>query len=39
MNYPAILTMEGINTSINFPDCPGCQTFAGPDEDPVEIAR
>jgi predicted RNase H-like HicB family nuclease len=39
MNYPAILTTEGTHTLISFPDCPGCQTFAGPGEDPLEIAQ
>ena len=24
---------------IDFPDCPGCQTFADADEDPVAVAR
>ncbi len=33
MRYPAILTMEGNNTLAEFPDCPGCQTFAEPGED------
>jgi predicted RNase H-like HicB family nuclease len=39
VNYPAILTTEGVHTLINFPDCPGCQTFAGPGEDPLDRAQ
>jgi antitoxin HicB len=33
MRYPAILTKEGKYTLAEFPDCPGCQTFAGPGQD------
>jgi DNA-binding XRE family transcriptional regulator/predicted RNase H-like HicB family nuclease len=33
MQYAARLTREGKNTLIDFPDCPGCQTFAEPGED------
>ena len=32
MKYPAIITTEGKQTLAAFPDCPGCQTFAGPGE-------
>lgn len=28
MRYPAIVTREGRATLAEFPDCPGCQTFA-----------
>jgi antitoxin HicB len=30
---------EGTRTTIEFPDCPGCATFADADEDPVAVAR
>ena len=33
MRYPAIITKEGKATLAEFPDCPGCQTFAEPGED------
>lgn len=33
MQYPAVITREGKNTLAQFPDCPGCQTFAGPGQD------
>ena len=33
MQYPAVVTKEGKNTLARFPDCPGCQTFAGPSQD------
>ena len=32
MRYPAIITTDGKNTLADFPDCPGCQTFAEPGE-------
>ena len=32
MRYPAIITKEGRQTLAQFPDCPGCQTFADPGE-------
>lgn len=32
MRYAAIITKEGRNTLAEFPDCPGCQTFAEPGE-------
>src|SRR3954463_1959251 len=32
MRYPAAITREGKNTLAEFPDCPGCQTFARPGE-------
>lgn len=33
MQYPAIITAEGNYTLAEFPDCPGCQTFAREGED------
>jgi DNA-binding XRE family transcriptional regulator/predicted RNase H-like HicB family nuclease len=33
MQYTALLTKEGRNTLVDFPGCPGCQTFAEPGED------
>jgi HTH-type transcriptional regulator / antitoxin HipB len=38
MQYTAVLTREGRNTLIDFPSCPGCQTFAEPGEDIRERA-
>ena len=32
MRYPAIITKERKATLAEFPDCPGCQTFAEPGE-------
>ena len=32
MRYAAVITKEGRNTLAEFPDCPGCQTFAEPGE-------
>jgi DNA-binding XRE family transcriptional regulator/predicted RNase H-like HicB family nuclease len=32
MQYTAFLTKEGRNTLLDFPGCPGCQTFAEPGE-------
>jgi DNA-binding XRE family transcriptional regulator/predicted RNase H-like HicB family nuclease len=37
--YVAVLSKEGARTSIEFPDCPGCQTFAEPNESVTEVAR
>jgi DNA-binding XRE family transcriptional regulator/predicted RNase H-like HicB family nuclease len=39
MRYTALLTKEGRNTLVNFPGCPGCQTFAEPGEDIRERAE
>lgn len=39
MKYPAIVTTEGKHTLAGFPDCPGCQTFAGPGENIEAQAR
>lgn len=33
MQYPAIVLNEGKHTLAEFPDCPGCQTFATAGED------
>jgi DNA-binding XRE family transcriptional regulator/predicted RNase H-like HicB family nuclease len=33
MQYTALLSKEGRNTLVDFPGCPGCQTFAEPGED------
>jgi predicted RNase H-like HicB family nuclease/DNA-binding XRE family transcriptional regulator len=38
MQYPAVITREGKYTLVEFPDCPGCQTFAGPGEDLAALA-
>lgn len=39
MQYPAIITQEGKQTLAEFPDCPGCQTFADPGEDILDLAQ
>ena len=39
MQYPAIVTEEGRATLAEFPNCPGCQTFADPGEEIVEQAQ
>lgn len=39
MRYAAIITKEGRNTLAEFPDCPGCQTFAEPGESVAEQAQ
>jgi predicted RNase H-like HicB family nuclease len=36
--YPALLIKEGQNTRISFPDCPGCETVARPDQDVLDQA-
>src|SRR2546430_41628 len=33
MKYSALVTKEGKQTLAEFPQCPGCQTFADPGED------
>jgi len=38
VRYPAILTREGQYRLAEFPDCPGCQTFASPGEDIERMA-
>jgi predicted RNase H-like HicB family nuclease len=37
--YPALLAREGQDTVITFPDCPGCQAVAGPDEEVLATAQ
>jgi DNA-binding XRE family transcriptional regulator/predicted RNase H-like HicB family nuclease len=39
MEYVAKVERAGKHTLIEFPDCPGCQTFAGPGEHVESIAR
>jgi antitoxin HicB len=39
MEYIAITERDGDRTTIEFPDCPGCATFAEPDEDVLSVAR
>ena len=39
MEYVAKVERAGKHTLIEFPDCPGCQTFAGPGEDVESVAR
>jgi predicted RNase H-like HicB family nuclease len=39
VEYIAELSTEGRFTLVQFPDCPGCQTFAEPGEDVVSVAR
>ncbi len=39
MQYPAIITQEGKRTLAEFPDCPGCVTFAEPGEDILALAQ
>ena len=37
--YPALLIKQGQDTRIEFPDCPGCQTVSGPDDDFLGTAQ
>lgn len=39
MQYVARTTKEGHRTLIDFPDCPGCQTFADRGEEVASVAR
>lgn len=39
MQYPAIITKEGVFTLAEFPDCEGCQTFVRKGESIEESAR
>jgi predicted RNase H-like HicB family nuclease/DNA-binding XRE family transcriptional regulator len=39
MQYPAIITQEGKRILAEFPDCPGCATFAEPGEDILALAQ
>jgi predicted RNase H-like HicB family nuclease/DNA-binding XRE family transcriptional regulator len=36
--YVAKLTREGRHWLVNFPDCPGCQTFGGSKREAIEMA-
>ncbi|HJZ83866.1 MAG TPA: type II toxin-antitoxin system HicB family antitoxin [Polyangia bacterium] len=38
MRYGAITRKEGQRTLVEFPDCPGCQTFAEPGEEVKKVA-
>jgi len=37
--YPAILTEEGAHLLVTFPDCPGCQAFASPNDNILQLAQ
>lgn len=39
MQYIAVVTKEGKQTLAEFPQCPGCQTFADPGEDIEALAQ
>ncbi|MCI0569875.1 MAG: type II toxin-antitoxin system HicB family antitoxin [Myxococcaceae bacterium] len=39
MRYAAVVSKEGKATLAEFPDAPGCQTFAQPGEDIAELAQ
>src|SRR5438128_2026223 len=39
MQYVAVVKKEGNRRLVEFPDCPGCQTFAEAGEDPREVGR
>jgi predicted RNase H-like HicB family nuclease/DNA-binding XRE family transcriptional regulator len=39
MHYVAVTRKEGKSTLIEFPDCPGCQTFAESHEVAIDLAR
>jgi DNA-binding XRE family transcriptional regulator/predicted RNase H-like HicB family nuclease len=36
--YPAVVRREGRFVTVEFPDCPGCQTFVEPKADPLPAA-
>lgn len=38
MRYAAVITEEGKNRLVDFPGCPGCQTFAEPGDDVERVA-
>jgi antitoxin HicB len=38
MHYVAKLTREGRHWLVNFPDCPGCQTFGDSKDEAMEMA-
>jgi predicted RNase H-like HicB family nuclease/transcriptional regulator with XRE-family HTH domain len=39
MRYDAFVSREGKNFLVEFPDCPGCQTFASSADEVKEMAR
>src|SRR5262245_41119541 len=39
MQYVAVTKKEGNRLLVEFPDCPGCQTFAESNEEPSKVAR
>lgn len=39
MHYVAKLSREGKNWLVEFPDCPGCQTFGHSRDEALEMAR
>jgi predicted RNase H-like HicB family nuclease len=39
MYYPAILTSEGAQTLIVFPDLPGCQAYASVNDNLLQLAQ
>ena len=39
MHYDAMITREGKNYLIEFPDCPGCQTFAESEGEVLSTAQ
>ena len=39
MHYVAKLTREGKNWLVQFPDCPGCQTFGSSRDEALEMAK
>ena len=39
MLYPAIITQDGKRVLAEFPDCPGCVTFAEPGQDIMALAQ
>jgi predicted RNase H-like HicB family nuclease/DNA-binding XRE family transcriptional regulator len=39
MHYDALVTRAGRRQLVEFPDCPGCQTFAEPGEDVSAVAQ
>lgn len=39
MQYPAYITRDHNRTLVSFPDCPGCDTFAEPEEDVYTVGH
>jgi DNA-binding XRE family transcriptional regulator/predicted RNase H-like HicB family nuclease len=39
MRYPAYVRRERDRRLVSFPDCPGCETFAEPEEDVYTVAH